>query len=305
MIAPVRSVKTYHHPVLPKEVITLLTTATGAGWIVDGTVGGGGHTEALLQNTEDSVRVLGIDRDPSAIQAATERLQSFGERVQLKEGRFGDLDQIADEIGATPILGILLDLGVSSAQLDRPERGFSFRQEGPLDMDMEGRGQERALEVLRGLSIHEFTEALRSYGDVPRPGTVARVVIEKIRDNQIYTTTDLAELVEAEFGWLRKGNRHPATRVFQALRMVVNDEVGELERALQGITATLSPGGIAVVISYHSVEDRIVKHCFRELGRSDGFKILTRKPIIPSQEETRENPRARSAKLRAIQRVQD
>tara|TARA_B100000029_G_scaffold500678_1_gene572781 strand:+ start:723 stop:1619 length:897 start_codon:yes stop_codon:yes gene_type:complete len=298
-------VKTYHHPVLPKEVITLLTTATGAGWIVDGTVGGGGHTEALLQNTEDSVRVLGIDRDPSAIQAATERLQSFGERVQLKEGRFGDLDQIADEIGATPILGILLDLGVSSAQLDRPERGFSFRQEGPLDMDMEGRGQERALEVLRGLSIHEFTEALRSYGDVPRPGTVARVVIEKIRDNQIYTTTDLAELVEAEFGWLRKGNRHPATRVFQALRMVVNDEVGELERALQGITATLSPGGIAVVISYHSVEDRIVKHCFRELGRSDGFKILTRKPIIPSQEETRENPRARSAKLRAIQRVQD
>ncbi len=283
----------------------MLTTATGAGWIVDGTVGGGGHTEALLQNTEDSVRVLGIDRDPSAIQAATERLQSFGERVQLKEGRFGDLDQIADEIGATPILGILLDLGVSSAQLDRPERGFSFRQEGPLDMDMEGRGQERALEVLRGLSIHEFTEALRSYGDVPRPGTVARVVIEKIRDNQIYTTTDLAELVEAEFGWLRKGNRHPATRVFQALRMVVNDEVGELERALQGITATLSPGGIAVVISYHSVEDRIVKHCFRELGRSDGFKILTRKPIIPSQEETRENPRARSAKLRAIQRVQD
>ncbi len=283
----------------------MLTSATGAGWIVDGTVGGGGHTEALLQNTEDTVRVLGIDRDPSAIKAATERLQSFGERICLKSGRFGDLDQIAHEVGATPVLGILLDLGVSSAQLDRAERGFSFRQEGPLDMDMEGRGQERALEVLRSLSIHEFTEALRAYGDVPRPGTVARVVIEKIRDNQIYTTTDLAELVEAEFGWLRKGNRHPATRVFQALRMVVNDEVGELERALQAIPSTLSPAGVAVVISYHSVEDRIVKNCFRELRRGGGFKILTRKPITPSEQETRENARARSAKLRAIQRIQD
>lgn len=285
-----------------REITALFTADQRGGWIIDGTLGGGGHAAELLDHTSSNVRYLGIDRDPNAINAASNRLATFGDRVKIVQGRFGEMRAIAEEHCDGPIKGILVDLGVSSAQLDQADRGFSFQADGPLDMDMSARGEERALMVLRTIGIPELTRVLAEFGDVPRPGTVARVLCEAVGANQIHGTADLAELVSREFPWLRKGNKHPATRVFQALRMVVNDEPGELDGVLRAIPEVLSPGGTAALIAYHSFEDRAVKQSFRELKRDKRFELLTKKPMLPMDDEIQTNPRARSAKLRAIRR---
>jgi len=285
-----------------REITALFTADQRGGWIIDGTLGGGGHAAELLDQTSSNVRYLGIDRDPNAIHAASNRLAPFGDRIKIVHGRFGEMRAIAEEHCDGPIKGILVDLGVSSAQLDQAERGFSFRADGPLDMDMSARGEERALIVLRTIGIPELTRALSEYGDVPRPGTVARILCEAVGDNKINGTADLAELIAHEFPWLRKGNKHPATRVFQALRMVVNDEPGELTDVLKAISEILSPGGTAAMIAYHSFEDRAVKQCFRELKRDKRFELLTKKPMLPMEDEIEKNPRARSAKLRVLRR---
>jgi 16S rRNA (cytosine1402-N4)-methyltransferase len=294
---------TYHQPVLLLRVIELLLSGETSGWIVDGTLGGAGHSSEILKQSDESVRVLGIDRDPNALAFAQERLLPFGGRARLHRGRFCDVMDIVNQEDTKPVIGLLLDLGVSSTQLDVPERGFSFRDDGPLDMDMEDRGEGSALRLLQKIDHKSLTEALRTYGDIARPGTVARVIIEEIRASRIRSTVDLAELVAEHFPWLRKGHRHPATRVFQAIRMLVNEEAAQLQGALDALPDLLAPGGTAVIISYHSFEDRMVKNSFRTLRRTGDFNLLTRKPQIPEESETQSNPRARSAKLRAIQRT--
>mgnify|MGYP001255828499 CR=1 FL=1 len=292
----------YHQPVLLEEVLSLLALGVGSGWIVDCTLGGGGHSAALLERTPPGVRLLGLDRDPDAIGEATERLQGFGDRVVIRQSAFSQVASVIDEMDACPVMGMLFDLGVSSAQLDRASRGFSFRHEGPLDMDMEGRGGYAALRLMEGMEWREFAAVLGSYGEVPRAGHVARVILEAVDKGEIATTKDLAGLVEKRFPWLRKGSRHPATRIFQALRMAVNDEIGELEAALEQIPRSLANGGVAAVISYHSGEDRLVKHGFRKFVKEGGFELPFRKPMRASEGEVESNSRSRTARLRAIRR---
>ena len=280
----------------------MLVPGVNDGWLVDSTIGGGGHGEGLLRTTPGAVHLLGVDRDPNACRAARERLSRFGERARVCRGRFSDLSTIVEEEEATPVRGLLLDLGVSSTQLDEADRGFSFRADGPLDMDMEARGEERALAMLRRLKARDLARILGSYGEIPRAGAIARAIIEELRDNKLRSTGDLAGLVQRRFGWLRKGGRHPATRVFQAIRMAVNDELEELGDALEQGPSLLAPGGRMVVIAYHSLEDRAVKHRFRELASTGEFKLPWRKPVRPGDAETARNPRARSAKMRAVER---
>ena len=281
----------------------MLSDDARSGWVVDCTLGGGGHSEAILKSAPESVCVLGVDRDPDAIEVASERLAPYGERARVHRGRFGDVADIVAEEGVGPVVGMLFDLGVSSAQLDRPGRGFSFRAEGPLDMDMERRGEERALSVLAGMEWRHLAQVLGDYGEVPRAGAVARVIVRAVSESKIHSTSDLAALIEKEFAWFRKGGKHPATRVFQAIRIEVNNEVGELEGALAAIPEVLDNGGVAAMISYHSGEDRMVKHGFRGLVKGGGFELPFRRPVAPTDSEVQENPRARSAKLRAIKRI--
>ncbi len=280
----------------------MLVPGVNDGWLVDSTIGGGGHGEGLLRSTPAAVRLLGVDRDPNACRAANERLSVFGERARVRHGRFSELSSVVEEEGAQPVRGLLLDLGVSSTQLDEPERGFSFRADGPLDMDMEARGEERALVMLRSLRAKDLARVLGSYGEVPRAGAIARAILEEVKRNKVRSTRDLAALVERRFPWLRKGRRHPATRVFQAIRMAVNEELVELDDALDQGPSLLAPGGRMVIIAYHSLEDRAVKHRFRELAATGEFKLPWRKPVRPGEAETARNPRARSAKMRALER---
>ena len=282
----------------------MLLSDAKAGWIVDGTLGGAGHTSELLHHAQPEVGLLGIDRDPNALAFATERLKPFGHRARIARGRFGDMERIVQDSDTHPVIGILLDLGVSSTQLDVAERGFSFRSDGPLDMDMEDRGEDSALLLLQDIDHKSLTQALKDFGDVPRPGTVARVIMEAVRASKVRSTADLAMLIAQSFPWLKKGKRHAATRVFQAIRMLVNQEDEQLQDALAAIPQVLAPGGTAVIISYHSFEDRLVKNAFRDLRRTGEFNVLTRKPLLPEETEIQQNARARSAKLRAIQRVQ-
>jgi len=281
----------------------LLTDGVSCGWVVDCTLGGGGHSEAILNATPSEVCVLGIDRDPDAREVASSRLSGFGDRFKVCAGRFGDVAEIVSDAGVGPVAGMLFDLGVSSAQLDRPERGFSFRFDGPLDMDMERRGEDRALAVLEGMEWRQLAQVLGDYGEVPRAGAVARAIVRAVSEKKIQSTGDLANLIEKEFPWFRKGGKHPATRVFQAIRIQVNDEVGELEGAVAAIPTVLADGGVAAMISYHSGEDRMVKHGFRALVREGGFELPFRRPVLPEESEINSNPRARSAKLRAIRKV--
>ncbi len=292
----------YHQPVLLEEVLSLLIHGDRSGWIVDCTLGGGGHSAALLEAAPEGISVLGLDRDPDAIESASARLSGYGDRVRIEQGRFGDVAEIVACVGAEPVVGMLFDLGVSSAQLDRASRGFSFRADGPLDMDMERGGGSRALRLLEGLAWRDLAKILGDFGEVPRAGAVARSIARAVEAGQIQTTLDLASLVEREFPWMRKGGRHPATQVFQAIRIAVNGEALELERALEGIPDTLSEGGVAVMISYHSGEDRMVKHGFRGFVKAGGFELPFRRPVSATENEIAANPRARSAKLRAVRR---
>lgn len=300
-------------PALLLEVVSLLLPAGGdrneakpdaiGAWLIDGTAGGGGHSDALLSEAPPWVGLLAIDRDPHAIAEVRARLARFGERARVVAGRFGDMASLVRAEGAAPVVGVLLDLGVSSAQLDRAERGFSLRAEGPLDMDMEAGGGEAALELIRGLRVEDLAAVLAEHGELRGTRPMAETLKEAERAGRLRTTADLADLAGRHWPWLRKGGRHPATRVFQALRMEVNDELGQLSAALDAIEALLAPGGVAAVIAYHSLEDRMVKRRFRELARQRRFELCNRKPIRPGDDEVARNPRARSARLRGLRRL--
>ena len=302
-----------HVPVLVDQVVSLLA-GVEAGLLVDATVGLGGHARALL-SANPGFRLLGIDRDPAALEVAQQRLASFENRVHLVHSEFSSVPQILSEIGESPV-AILADLGCSSLQLYRSERGFSFASDGPLDMRM-GREGRSAAELVNEADEEELVRILRQYGEERRAKAIARAIVGRRQEHFFETTGDLSRLIIDILGQ-RPDRIHPATRSFQAFRIAVNDELGELERFLEPSIRTLKPGGRIGVISFHSLEDRIVKHTLRRLEGHctcpSGFpvcacspervvRVLTKKVVRPDATETSENPRSRSSRFRAAERV--
>ena len=281
-----------HRPVMVEEVVQLLA---GAEVVVDMTLGAGGHAEALLD--AGVAEIVGVDRDPEALAIATERLRRFGDRVRVVQARFSEVDE--DDVGGAAG-GMLFDLGVSSMQLDDAARGFSFREDAPLDMRMAGAsaGEPSAADLVNGLSERELADVIFHYGDERRSRRIAAAIVRK---RPITTTDQLAGVVVGAVG-RRPGGPHPARRTFQALRIAVNRELEELAASLPHATGLLVPGGRVVVISYHSLEDGIVKRAFRD---DPGFRALTKKPVVATDDEVDANPRARSAKLRAAERIEE
>lgn len=283
-----------HVSVLLREVLDALAPTAG-GLYVDVTLGAGGHTEAILQIP--GTRVIGVDRDEVALELATARLAPFGEAFTAKHGRFSELGEL---LAGERVDGILADIGVSSMQLDEAERGLSFRSEGPLDMRMDRSRGETALELIERLGDDELADVIYNYGEERRSRRIARCIKQASAANELHTTLDLRRAVVRAVGPARIGGVDPATRTFQALRIAVNAELEEL-RALIDVAANIvRPGGTLAIISFHSLEDRIVKHALRD---REVWLPLTKKPIIASDEETLMNPRARSAKLRVARRV--
>jgi 16S rRNA (cytosine1402-N4)-methyltransferase len=275
-----------HEPVMVDEVLRFLG---GAATVIDATLGAGGHAEALLASGVG--RVIGLDRDPEAIELATRRLAGFGKRFTAVRTRFSLLP------AENRVDGVLYDLGVSSMQLDLPERGFSYRAAGPLDMRMGPQG-ERAMDLVNTASEEELARIVFEYGDERRSRRVASAIVRTRSRAPIRTTDELARVVASALG-SRRGGPHPARRTFQALRIAVNRELEELSASLPRAVEALAPGGRVVAISYHSLEDRIVK---RYLNEREDLEVLTKKPLRPSGAEAARNPRARSAKLRAAER---
>ena len=303
---------TYHRPVLATEMVELLAPHPGS-LVVDGTVGGGGHTEAILKTGAD---VLALDQDPDAIAHAREDLAHFGGRVTLKQANFRKADKILDELDIQKIGGALLDLGVSSRQLENAARGFSMMRNGPLDMRMDPSSQVSAADVVNRYSEEDLTRLFRDLGEEPAARRIASLIVKMRKDAPFTETLQLARAIEKVVG--RHGRRHPATQAFQALRMEVNDELGALEQGLRILTERLEAGARIAAITFHSLEDRIVKNFFRERSREwldrpewpepqrnpdYQLNVLTAKPIEPSENERRINPRARSAKLRVAEKI--
>lgn len=307
-----------HVPVLAAEVIQHLAPQAGTIY-VDGTLGGGGHSELILEAASTDALLIGIDRDPSALAAASERLMRFRTRFRAVQGSFGNLTQLLTSQGVDAIDGLLLDLGVSSHQLDSPERGFSFRNNGPLDMRMNPLEGDNAADLVNHLSEQELEQIIRDFGEERWARKIARRIVSIRAEAPLTTTQELAELVEATIPRRFHEERiHPATRTFQALRMAVNHELEQVQQGVLAGIELLKPKGRLVVISFHSLEDRIVKHLFREAatgcvcpprfphcvcGRQPKVRLLTGKPVIAGTVERNENPRARSAKLRALEKL--
>jgi 16S rRNA (cytosine1402-N4)-methyltransferase len=284
--------------VLRDEVVFFLRPRR-AGWMIDGTVGMGGHAEALLDNTADEVRLLGLDRDPQALAQADARLARFGERAVLHRGNFRELGAIAGSYKITAVRSVLLDLGMSSYQLDESGRGFSFQAVEPLDMRLDPDAARTAADLVNRLPERELAQMLWEHGQEPYARRIARRIVAA---RPLRTTADLVAAVRGAVPRARWPRRtHVATRTFQALRIAVNDEADALARGLPQALALLAVGGRCGVISFHSGEDRIVKHTFRSLGSA--FAELEPSPLTPGADEVRANPRARSAKLRVLERV--
>jgi 16S rRNA (cytosine1402-N4)-methyltransferase len=304
-----------HVPVLLDAVVETLKTEGGLA--IDGTFGAGGYTRALLER-DPALHVVAIDRDPTAIAAGQALVAQAQGRLRLVPGRFGDLDTLLAETGETQADRVVLDIGVSSMQLDAPERGFSFRNDGPLDMRMGADGPSAA-DLVNEADEAVLADIIYHYGEERRSRAVARAIHEARRRGRIETTGQLADLVAGVVRAEPGSHIHPATRTFQGLRIAVNDELGELVRALHAAERVLRPGGRLVVVTFHSLEDRIVKQFFAaRSGRSaqgsrhlpgstaaavKSFTLVTKGPILPDEAEIARNPRARSAKLRAAERT--
>lgn len=291
-----------HEPALTREVLTFLAPQRG-GLFVDCTLGAGGHSLALLD--AGATRLIGLDRDPAAIAIAAETLKAFRDRAELVQADFRELDAVLDARGIGTIDGALADLGVSSMQLDAPGRGFSFQRDEPLDMRMDTTSPRTLGDLLRDVSETELADVIHNYGEERHARRIARAVVRAREHEPIRSTGQLAELIRRSIprhGWSRID---PATRTFQALRIWVNEELEGLDDFLLRLLRRLATGARAVVIAFHSLEDRIVKHTFRALERAADIRarVLTKKPVVPSEEEIARNPRARSAKLRAIERL--
>jgi 16S rRNA (cytosine1402-N4)-methyltransferase len=287
-----------HETVMSSETIAWLAPRSGGAYC-DATLGRGGHAEAILEASAPDGRVYAIDRDAQAIEESRERLSRFGDRVRFVHGRFGDVRALLDAEGAPPIDGLVADLGVSSPQLDDGSRGFSFRHDGPLDMRMDRGATRDARALIADLSERELADVLFTYGEERRSRPIARSIKQAEARGELSTTSDLRRAVVRVLGPAR-GGIDPATRTFQAIRIAVNEELGELDALLAALPDVLADGGVAVVISFHSLEDRAVKHAWRA---ASSMAPLTKKPAVASDDEARTNPRSRSAKLRAARRV--
>lgn len=290
-----------HVPVMTREVVTLLQPERG-GLFVDCTVGLGGHSAALL--AAGASRLLGLDRDPDALAAARASLQEWGDRVELVHADYRELERVLDERNIAGTDGALADLGVSSLQLDSPDRGFSFRRDEPLDMRMDRSRGRTAAELLREVQEPALADIIFQFGEERFSRRIARAIVDARRRAAVTTTGQLAEIVRRAVP--RRGYQRidPATRTFQALRIWVNRELEGLDAFLAAAARRLLAGARLAVISFHSLEDRIVKHVFRALERGGAaLRVVTRRPLVPSDAEVEGNPRARSAKLRAIERL--
>jgi 16S rRNA (cytosine1402-N4)-methyltransferase len=308
-----------HRPVLLKETIRWLAPERG-GLFIDGTLGLGGHSEAILESSEHT-RVLGIDRDQEALTQARARLARFGARFRAAHADFRDIASVMREAGEAAASGVLVDLGVSSWQVDSPHRGFSFRYDAPLDMRMDPTQGEPAANLLARLSEAEIARLIFEYGEERHARRIARQIVDRRRRGEpVRTTRELAELVARATGYRRDARIHPATRTFQALRIAVNRELEGLDLFVETAIDLLQPAGRFVAISFHSLEDRIIKRTLRRLaghcqcapralvcscGARRAVEILTRRPVTPTPDEVAQNPRARSAKLRACERLKD
>ena len=318
MAAPLGGMGTPHRPVLLRETIGLLAPERG-GLYVDCTLGLGGHSEAILQAAKKA-RVIGIDRDDEALELARKRLTRFGSRFRAVHADFRDITRVLAKAKVKSVDGILADLGVSSLQLDSPLRGFSFRHDAPLDMRMDARSDaETAAELLGRLPEVEIARLIFEYGEEKRSRRIARMIVQqRERGQPIQTTRELAKLVERAVGSNRDRRIHPATRTFQALRIAVNHELERLDEFIEAAIDLLQPAGRFVVISFHSLEDRIVKRVLRRLsghcecppraprcscGARKAVELLTRRPVVAGLVEIAENPRSRSAKLRACRKI--
>jgi 16S rRNA (cytosine1402-N4)-methyltransferase len=294
-----------HVPVLAREVVAWLVRQPG-GTYLDCTVGQGGHAALILEQSSPDGVLIGIDRDPDAIAATGEQLARFAPRMRLGQGNFSALKQHLKSVGVAEVDGVIFDLGVSSAQLDRPERGLSFLSDGPLDMRMDQRAGRTAADLVAQLPERELADLIYQYGEERYSRRIARAIVASRKAHPLRTTFDLASVVSGSVpAAYRHGRIHCATRTFQALRIAVNQELEVIEGALRDAADVLAPGGRLCVISFHSLEDRIAKQTFRSLaqGSEACLKILTKKPYVPSDEERRDNPRARSAKLRVAERL--
>ena len=314
MVAPLGGRGAPHRPVLLRETIGFLAPERG-GLFVDGTVGLGGHSEAIL-NASLETRVIGIDLDSESLELARQRLAAFGDRFRIAHANFRDIARVLADAGEQKVSGIMIDLGVSSFQLDSPQRGFSFRFDAPLDMRLDGKGDaETVADLLRNSSEEEIARIIFEYGEERRSRRIARWIVERREEGKaVETTAELAELVANAVGYSRAQKIHPATRTFQALRIAVNHELEGLDRFVETAVDLLQPEAIFLAISFHSLEDRIIKQSLRRLagycqcpprvpvcscGARHEVEILTRRPVTPGAIELNENPRARSAKLRA------
>jgi len=306
----------FHEPVLLNQVLDGLAVKPGA-WMIDGTAGGGGHTEALLARSAPNGRVLGIDADPAAIRRISVRLADAlaAQRLVLHQSEFARLEAVAAAYAFAPVDGVLLDLGVSSFQLQTPDRGFSFSQEGPLDMRFDPKQTPSAAEVVNEWPEQELAELFFRFGEEPQSRRIARYLVQH---RPFATTTAMAEAIENAVGGRRGARLHPATRIFQALRILVNQELQQIEAVLPQALRLLRPGGRLAVISFHSLEDRIVKrwmaeeariyvadptHRYGGYERQPTLRILTRKPVMAAADEVNRNPRSRSAKLRVAEKL--
>ena len=307
-----------HVPVLLEETVSRLVTEPG-GWYVDGTAGAGGHAAAVLAAAGLDAHLLALDRDREALELARDALAPFGERVILERANFSEMAAVAARHGVRDVRGILLDLGVSSMQLDRAERGFSFLRDSPLDMRMDDRQELTAAELLKRLSPVELADVLWRYGEEPMSRRIAKAVAAaQARGEPLETTAQFAEMVsQAKCG--RRGRTHPATQSFQALRIAVNGELAALEAALPAALGLLAPGGRLAVISFHSLEDRMVKQFMaahegrmeslakggsRWSGQVPRARRVVRKAVVATDEEIARNPRSRTAKLRVLERME-
>ncbi|HAO94046.1 MAG: 16S rRNA (cytosine(1402)-N(4))-methyltransferase [Deltaproteobacteria bacterium GWC2_56_8] len=307
-----------HLPVMEREVIEALRCGGGAVY-VDGTVGGGGHAKAVLEASSPDGRLVGIDRDDDALDAARSALSGFGDRVTLVKANFREIRKVVEGLGIKGVDGVILDLGVSSFQFDAIDRGFSFRNEARLDMRMDRSQKLSAYDLVNGADFDELTRIFREYGEEREARRITRALLAARERRPIETTVELANLISLSVPRkLQSKGIHPATRVFQALRIAVNDELGSLKDGLSGSFDVLKGGGRLAVISFHSLEDRIVKVFFRGLatgcvcpprfpqcvcGQRPRATLVTRKSITPSEEETGLNPRARSARLRVVEKI--
>jgi 16S rRNA (cytosine1402-N4)-methyltransferase len=305
-----------HVSVLVQEAIECLRPGPGKRYF-DGTLGGGGHSEQILIESHPDGQVLGLDRDDEAVAASRERLRRFEGRFIARQASFADAKDIFTEIGWNSVDGAILDLGVSSHQIDSPERGFTFRAMARLDMRMDRRQSLDARQIVNSFAVEQLERILRDYGEEPQARRIAQAIVAGRKQHPLETTAQLVQIIERVKGSGRR-DHHPATQVFQALRIAVNQELEQLEHFLASGYEMLRPGGRMVVISFHSLEDRIVKKAFRKWNRaclcppralscqcgwSRKVKLLTKKPVIPSASEIRSNPRARSAKMRAVERI--